>query len=78
MAPSRQEPSKLTRHFTPCSPGDAAAMEMDWTKVEGDELLEPELTVSDFVKAVQNGRKSVNDEDIAQYTEWTAEFGQEG
>ncbi len=78
MAPSRADPSKITRHLTPCPPGDPAGKEMDWTRIEADELLEPDLTVSDFVKAVQNGRKSVNDDDIAQYTEWTTEFGQEG
>ena len=51
---------------------------MDWSRLEADELLEPELTISDFVRAVQNGRKSVNSEDLNRYIEWTSEFGQEG
>lgn len=45
--------------------------------VTGEELLEPDLTINDFLKAVLNGRKSVNDDDIQKYVEWTAEFGQD-
>lgn len=43
-----------------------------------DELMEPPLTVADFVRAVGTSKKSVNDDDVEQYTKWTAEFGQEG
>lgn len=43
-----------------------------------DELMEPPLVVSDFVRAIGNSKKSVNDEDVEQYTKWTNEFGQEG
>lgn len=49
-------------------------MEMSWTQVDGDELLEPDLSVNDFVRALQNARKSVADEDIAKYTKWTGRF----
>ncbi|TPX47654.1 hypothetical protein SeLEV6574_g02532 [Synchytrium endobioticum] len=76
-APNRKD-GKMTRHLTPCSPGDPEAMEKSWTEVEADELLEPELTINDFVRALQNARRSVADEDIAKYTKWTEEFGQEG
>ena len=68
----------MRQYATPCSPGDAGAFEKSWTDVGTDELLEPELTISDFVRSVQNGRKSVNDEDVSKYTKWTEEFGQEG
>lgn len=27
--------------LTPCSPGDQGAIEMNWTSVQGDQLLEP-------------------------------------
>lgn len=78
MAPCRDDPATTKRYLTPCSPGDTGAKEMDWSCLEGDELLEPDLTLADFVRAVQNGRKSVNEEDVGRYTQWTAEFGQEG
>lgn len=77
-APDRKDPTKNRVYLTPCSPGDTGSYEKTWNDVDPDELLEPALLLSDFVKAVQNGKKSVNDEDVATYTKWTEEFGQEG
>lgn len=64
--------------LTPCSPGDAGAMEMTWTEVESDQLLEPPLLLKDFIKAVKSSRPTVSEEDIKRSAEWTAEFGSEG
>ena len=64
--------------FTPCSPGDPSAIEKTWMDVGSTELLEPELTITDFVKALQQSKKSVNGDDLARYEKWTEEFGQEG
>ncbi|KAM3070040.1 Vacuolar protein sorting-associated protein 4 [Clarireedia jacksonii] len=64
--------------LTPCSPGDAGAMEMSWTEVDSDKLLEPPLQLKDFVKAVKASRPTVSQEDIKRSQEWTAEFGSEG
>ncbi|KAJ3096814.1 Vacuolar protein sorting-associated protein 4 [Phlyctochytrium planicorne] len=77
-APSREDPSVIKRHLTPCSPGAENAIEMSWIDVGQDELLEPDLIVNDFLRAVKHGKKSVNDEDVQKYTKWTEEFGQEG
>lgn len=77
-APSRKTPGTMHRYLTPCSPGDPMGKEMSWMDVSGDDLLEPELTVTDFLKAVSNGRKSVNEADLDKYVKWTEEFGQEG
>ncbi len=64
--------------LTPCSPGDPGAIEMTWTEVDSDKLLEPPLTLKDFVKAVKGARPTVSAEDIKRSEEWTAEFGSEG
>lgn len=64
--------------LTPCSPGDAGAMEMSWTEVDSDKLLEPPLVLKDFVKAVKGARPTVSQDDIQKSAEWTAEFGSEG
>jgi len=64
--------------LTPCSPGDAGAMEMSWTEVDSDKLLEPPLLLKDFIKAVKGSRPTVSGEDIKRSEEWTAEFGSEG
>jgi vacuolar protein-sorting-associated protein 4 len=64
--------------LTPCSPGDAGAMEMTWTEVDSDKLLEPALQLKDFVKAVKGARPTVSQEDIKRSEDWTNEFGSEG
>ncbi len=64
--------------LTPCSPGDEGAQEMNWTEVDSEQLLEPPLTLKDFVKAVKGARPTVSQEDLKRNAEWTAEFGSEG
>ncbi|KIW10966.1 hypothetical protein PV08_10265 [Exophiala spinifera] len=64
--------------LTPCSPGDPGAMEMTWMEVESDQLLEPPLTVKDFIRAIKGSRPTVSGEDLKRNSEWTAEFGSEG
>jgi len=66
------------QYWTPCSPGDPNAVKMDWTQVEGEDLLEPRLTINDFLKSIQKARPSVSDSDILQHKSFTEEFGQEG
>ncbi|KAJ2329717.1 Vacuolar protein sorting-associated protein 4, partial [Coemansia sp. RSA 2702] len=75
----RLEPEGAQREYwTPCSPGDAEAVEKAWMDVESDELWEPELTASDFLKAVASSRPTVNSEDLTRQIEFTNDFGQEG
>lgn len=64
--------------LTPCSPGDAGAIEMNWMAVDSDKLLEPPLQVKDFVKAIKASRPTVSGEDLKRNADWTAEFGSEG
>ena len=64
--------------LTPCSPGDSGAMEMSWTQVQAEQLLEPPLVLKDFVKAIKSARPTVSQEDMKRSAEWTAEFGSEG
>ncbi|KAJ5551139.1 hypothetical protein N7535_000918 [Penicillium sp. DV-2018c] len=64
--------------LTPCSPGDAGAIEMSWLDIEADQLLEPPLLLKDFIKAVKNSRPTVSSEDLTRNAEWTLEFGSEG
>lgn len=64
--------------LTPCSPGAPGAVEMSWTEVDSDKLLEPPLVLKDFIKAVKGARPTVSQEDIKRSEDWTAEFGSEG
>jgi vacuolar protein-sorting-associated protein 4 len=78
MAPSRNDPSMMHTFFTPCSPGDTQAIEMNWTQLEGDDLMEPMLGLPDFLKSLQTTRPTVSDEDIREHIKFTSDFGQEG
>jgi len=64
--------------LTPCSPGDAGAIEMSWVQVDTEQLLEPPLQVKDFIKAIKSSRPTVSGEDLKRSAEWTLEFGSEG
>ncbi|KAI4164986.1 MAG: hypothetical protein LQ342_001262 [Letrouitia transgressa] len=72
------EEGEVSEKLTPCSPGDKGAIEMNWTEVDSDMLLEPPLMLKDFVKAVKGARPTVSAQDIQKSAEWTAEFGSEG
>ncbi|OCL08419.1 vacuolar protein sorting-associated protein-like protein VPS4 [Glonium stellatum] len=67
-----------TEKLTPCSPGDKGAIEMSWTDIESDQLLEPPLRVKDFIKAIKASRPTVSKADLDRNAEWTQEFGSEG
>ncbi|CAI2170179.1 12479_t:CDS:2 [Funneliformis geosporum] len=77
-APSFDDPEVIKKYLTPCSPGDAEAKEMTWMEVNSDELLEPDLTLKDFEKAIKIARPTVNADDISQHVKFTVDFGQEG
>lgn len=77
-APDRADPSKTRKFLTPCSPGDPAAKAMTWLDINGDDLMEPPLTIQDFLKSIQSTRPTVSDDDIAMHVKFTNEFGQEG
>ena len=61
--------------WTPCSPGDPAAVERTWSEVEGDELHEPPLRMADFVKSLASVRPTVTQADIKRHDAWTQESG---
>ena len=64
-----------SKKWTPCSPGDPAAVERAWTDVASDELLEPPLRMADFVRAVQNARPTVTQDDVKRHEAWTNDSG---
>jgi len=53
-------------------------MEMDWTQVESEQLLEPPLLLKDFEKAIRTARPTVSQADLDRNADWTKEFGSEG
>ena len=77
--PSPLDPSVIVDDLlTPCQSGDPGAHEMTWMSVEGNKLLEPPITITDFLKSLENTRPTVNSEYLKQFTDFTRDFGQEG
>ncbi len=74
--PVQPDPESAIIKWTPCSPGDEDAVEKNWTQVESDELQEPPLRFTDFVKSVESVRPTVSQEDIRKHEEWTTESGE--
>jgi len=64
--------------LTPCSPGDHDAMEMSWMNIDGDQLEEPQLSLSDLMSSIRNTKPSVNQADLELQVKFTQEFGSEG
>ncbi|KAI9295988.1 AAA-domain-containing protein [Neoconidiobolus thromboides FSU 785] len=77
-APDRMDETQTKLYWTPCSPGDKEAVNKTWMDLKGDELMEPPLTIYDFIKAVKVARPTVSAEDQKQHTKFTSDFGQEG
>lgn len=77
--PSPKDPSVIVDDLlTPCSPGDPAAIEMNWMEVEGAKLFEPPVTMKHMMKSLATTRPTVNEEDMAKLEKFKEDFGQEG
>ncbi|VDK22811.1 unnamed protein product [Taenia asiatica] len=64
--------------WTPCSPGDPGAQEMDWTQINGDKLFDPVVCMEDMLQAVKRSKPTVNKADLQKQLDFTRDFGQEG
>ncbi|KAF5339320.1 hypothetical protein D9611_009896 [Ephemerocybe angulata] len=64
--------------WTPCSHGDPKAVEKTWTDIGSDELLEPPLKLTDFLKSLEATPPTVNEKDVKKHLEWTREAGSDG
>lgn len=77
--PSRDDPELIIDDLlTPCSPGAPGAVEMNWTHVPGDKLLEPIVGMTDMLMSLQTQKATVNEQDLLKLQEFTEDFGQEG
>jgi hypothetical protein len=54
MAPDRNNPTVMRQYWTPCSPGDPDGKPMTWQDIQGDELLEPVVTMVSFLYLIKN------------------------
>ena len=61
--------------YTPCAPRDSGAKEMSWMEVPGDRLLQPPITLNDFLTSLEHTRPTVNESDLKQYAQFADDFG---
>ncbi|GAU93715.1 hypothetical protein RvY_05611 [Ramazzottius varieornatus] len=76
--PSPTDANKVVDLYSPCSPGERGAIEMNFLDVPGDQLLEPHITMNDMLRSVQCTKPAVTESDLKKLEEFTAEYGQEG
>jgi vacuolar protein-sorting-associated protein 4 len=78
LAKDRYNPQITKTYWQPCSPGDPEAVPMTWMDINGEDLLEPNVSKRHFIQSIKTTRPSVNRSDIEKYVKWTKDFGQEG
>jgi len=77
-AEDRNQPGMWRRYLTPCTGSDPHATEMSWMDVRTDQLLEPMVTMNDFLKSLKSSRPTVNASELQKQKKFTDEFGEEG
>jgi vacuolar protein-sorting-associated protein 4 len=70
-----EDPENGVMKWTPCSHGDPKAVEKTWTDIGSDELLEPPLKITDFLKSLDTTPPTVNEADVKRHLDWTREAG---
>ena len=78
--PSPNDPSVMRNDLlVPCKPGDPGATEMSYANIAEDRLMEPPVTIEDFLQAITKARRTIfTSGDLKQFEDWTKQFGQEG
>jgi vacuolar protein-sorting-associated protein 4 len=77
-APNRKDVQQMREYWTPCSPGDPEGEERGLSSINGDDSLEPPLTLSHLRQSIVTTRPTVSSGDLERFVAWTREFGQDG
>jgi len=64
--------------YQPCSPADKEAEEKTVWDIPSDKLSPMDVTMRHFEAVIHTAKASVNRDDLAQFEDWTKQFGQEG
>eukprot|EP01002_Notosolenus_urceolatus_P000632 NODE_1157_length_1547_cov_26.845127_g959_i0.p1 GENE.NODE_1157_length_1547_cov_26.845127_g959_i0~~NODE_1157_length_1547_cov_26.845127_g959_i0.p1 ORF type:complete len:473 (+),score=119.74 NODE_1157_length_1547_cov_26.845127_g959_i0:3-1421(+) len=63
---------------TPCAPSDPAGFEATVKTIDPKKLVNPVVTMNDFLACMVSARPTVSSDDLDRYEQFTAEFGMEG
>lgn len=64
--------------FAPCDADTHGALAMTWDTIPSDEIHEAPVTFDDVRQAMQTNGPSIHNADMAQFTEFTSRYGQDG
>ena len=64
--------------LTPCDEKDIGAIRLDLYDLASEELKVPDVTMKDFQRVLEHAKKSVAEDELTRFIEWTEEFGEEG
>jgi vacuolar protein-sorting-associated protein 4 len=78
-APDRENPEARKQYWTPCSPGQAGAQEMNWLSFEDPKsIMEGDVDMNDMRRCMKNNKATVSSDDLIELDKWAEQFGQEG
>lgn len=78
-APDRETPEITRQYWTPCSPGQAGAQEMNWLSFEDPKtIIEGAVDMNDMRRCMKNNKATVSPDDLTELDMWAEQFGQEG
>ncbi len=64
--------------WIPCSPGDAAAIEMTWYAIPHDKLKLLPVGTKEYLQSIEETKPTVDRRNLERYEEWTRCFGNNG
>ena len=78
QGPSPTDPDTTVDDLlTPCGPREQGAMEMTLGEVPKNKLLEPRVTLSDFLKSMKESSPAIKAQDLKMIQDFKADFGEE-
>eukprot|EP01134_Creolimax_fragrantissima_P007144 CFRG7144T1 len=76
--PARDDPSRKSQYWTPCKPGGPGATPMTWMEINGEELMEPLVSMEDMEASLRSVKPTVGPADLQKQVDFMNDFGQEG
>ena len=77
QGPNPSDPSQIVDDlYMPCSAHCSGAIQMTWEDIPGDRVVEPPLTLWEFMESMEHSRPTVTQSDLKQYDMFTETFGQ--
>ena len=79
QGPNPSDPSQVVDDlYMPCSAQCTGAIQMTWEDIPGDRVVEPSLTLWEFMESMEHTRPTVTQSDLERFDNFTEKFGRAG